>query len=246
MKQKNKKTKKYIWFVVFALFLFFAFGTAGFFFYFVKMPSEQLGPQRKLYLKDVKPDDFYITRNLNLEDILAGPIISEHDSRYGNDQAPVSLVIFSDFVCDFCRQQEDVLKNLISAYPDDIKLIWKDYPESDKQSMSWQSARAGRCADQQNKFWIYHDLLFNSEQKFSQELFIDFADQLELDKDKFIECLNNNQVDDLINDNIREANSLNINGVPFTYVNDQEIIGEISYQDLEKIVLIELGREGDL
>ncbi len=242
MKQKNKKTKKYIWFITFALFLFFVFGTVGFFFYFVKMPSEQLGPQRKLYLKDVKPDDFYITRNLNLEDMLAGPIISEHDPRYGNDQAPVSLVIFSDFVCNFCRQQEEVLKNLISTYPSDIKLIWKDYPESDKQSISWQSARAGRCADQQNKFWAYHDLLFDSKQKFSQELFIDLADQLELDENKFIECLNDNQVDALINDNIREANGLNINGVPFIYVNDQEIIGEISYQDLEKIVLIELDR----
>ncbi|MFH1662120.1 MAG: thioredoxin domain-containing protein, partial [Candidatus Falkowbacteria bacterium] len=142
--------------------------------------------------------DPFITKVPSLKDLLTGPIISESDPSLGNTDAPIVIVEFSDFECEFCHTQEKNLKKLIEKYPDKIRLIWKDYPDDN----SFASAVAGRCANEQNKFWEYHDLLFNSKN------YLELAEKLNLDLTKFSKCLNNEDIEILIKKNINEANAL--------------------------------------
>jgi len=175
----------------------------------------------------------------DLGDILTGPIISSLDPAQGNIKAPVSIVIFADFKCNFCKNQEEIIKEVFDKYKDQVKLIWKDYPEDNKESISYQSAVAARCAQEQDNFWIYHDKLFSSDIENMDDL-IKIAEDLDLNTSKFKKCLESPEAQKLVDDNMEEANALDINGVPFVYVNDQEIMGEIDKEDLERIVEIEL------
>jgi len=175
----------------------------------------------------------------DLGDILTGPIISSLDPMQGNIEAPVSIVIFADFECNFCRNQEKIIQEVFEKYKDKVKLIWKDYPEDNKESISYIAAVAARCAYQQDSFWDYHDKLFSVDISNVDDL-IKVAEDLDLNTNKFKECLEGPEAQRLVDDNIEEANALNINGVPFIYINDQEIMGEMNFEDLEKIVEIEI------
>ncbi|MDP2766943.1 MAG: thioredoxin domain-containing protein [Candidatus Methanoperedens sp.] len=197
----------------------------------------------KYYLNEnYSEGDLLITKVPRLEDMITGPIISDLDPGMGNEEAPVTIVIFSDYQCGFCQKQEQALKELMSRYEGKIRLIRKDYPETDENSISFLAAAAGRCAQEQKKFWEYHDLLFQNSGGLNSKIFFELAKKLNLNINQFNYCLSGNEAEQLIKDNIEEADALNISGVPFIYVNDQEVMGEITFEELRRIVEIEFGK----
>jgi len=187
--------------------------------------------------------DPFITKVPALADILTGPIISADDPMLGPESAPVTLVQFSDFQCDFCKQQEENLDKIMNLYKNKVRLFWKDYPEEDTASASYQAALAARCAEKQDQFWQYHDLLFTHNQSLNKETFVNLAQSLNLNINTFTKCLETKETEKLIENNIREAQALGINGVPFLYINEQEIMGELSLADLEKIIRLEIDKK---
>ena len=198
----------------------------------------------KLYLnKDYNNSDPFVTKVPNLKDILRGPIISDNDPSLGNKDAKVVIVEFSDFQCKYCQEQENILKSVVNEYKDKVRLIWKDLPDPNVKSDSFRSAVAGRCAEAQNHFWDYHDLLFNNTD-YSDNAFISLAEKLNLNQDTFRSCLQGNQMIRRVQDNISEADGLQISGIPFIYVNDQEVFGQINQKDLENIINTELKKIG--
>jgi predicted DsbA family dithiol-disulfide isomerase len=194
----------------------------------------------KYFYKDKTSQDPYITLKPSLKNLINGPIISEDDPILGNLDAKVSMVIFSDFSCNFCANQEASLKKVLDKYGNQINLIWKDYPLNNLESESFRAARSARCAKEQNKFWPCHDLLFENPDKRSDNNFIAFALELGLNQNKFENCLEKKEVDQKIENNILEANALDIYGIPFIYINDQEVVGEINEEELGKIIEREL------
>lgn len=180
------------------------------------------------------------TRKPELKDLIDGPIIDENDPQIGDKNAPVAIVEYSDFECEFCQKQETVIKKIMAEFRDKIKLIWKDYPESNPASISYQAAVAARCAGEQGKFWFFHDLLFEKNKNLSKETFLEFARELKLNAGQFEKCLKDKNIKNLIENNMAEADALNITGVPFIFVNKEEIMGEVSYEELKNIIEDEL------
>ncbi len=237
-------------FVIASLATFILFGV---FFFIIKInfanntANNQLAQQpnsnNKYYLNEnYSEGDLLITKVPNLKDMLAGPIITDLDPSLGATDAPVTIVQFSDFECGFCQEQEQILKQIINEYQGKLRLIWKDYPENNEDSISFQAAISARCAQKQNQFWPFHDLLYQNNNNLTQLKFLNFADQLDLNRAEFVRCLDNDNIKQLIKNNIEEANALDIKGIPFIYVNDQEVMGEISVEELKRIVEIELDK----
>lgn len=255
-KIKNiKKNRVYI-FVVFSLFIFFV--SAAFYFWLNLNMANKNNFERlivnnadlennnsgdKLYLKEEYDNsDPYITKVPRLKDMIRGPIITAADPSQGNLEAPVTIVIFSDFKCQYCFNQEQVLKKIKEKNKDSIRLIWKDYPEKDVHSESYEAAVAARCAQKQGVFWQFHDYLYDNSGKLSSTEYYRIAEQLKLDIKKFKNCFEGSESAHLVNDDIEEANALNIGGIPFIYVNDKEIIGEIEEAELQKIIQDEIDK----
>lgn len=186
--------------------------------------------------------DPLITRVPGARDIITSPLVNNTDPSFGSDKAPVIITSFADYECGYCQKQEAVIKNIIEQYKNKIRLIWKDYPERGVTSGSFSAAVAGRCAQEQGQFWPFHDLLFASGDKLGRELFMALAEKLNLKKGLFSGCLEDKEVTQLVKDNILEAEALDIKGVPFIFVNNQEIMGEATSEDLKKIIEIELNK----
>ena len=190
---------------------------------------------------DYNHKDPYTTKIPNLRDMLAGPIITNLDPSLGDINSPVTMVVFSDFECSYCAEQEKILKKALEKY--NIRLVWKDYPASDTQSRSYQAAMAARCAQAENAFWDYHDLLFEDNSNLDKSNLLKIAQKLHLDMDEFNDCLDNAFTSELVHDDMLEADALGINGIPFLYVNNQEMLGKIDADDLDKLIEIELQKE---
>ena len=182
----------------------------------------------------VSPDPL-ITKIPGLKDLIKKPLLTETDPSLGSKEAPVKITIFSDFTCQYCLQEEKIISGLFVAYPDKIIISRKDYPDGAESSPSWQAALAGRCANEQNNFWPMHAELYNAK-TISETEILAAAKKINLNQNRFKDCLAAESTKQLIRDNIEEANTLNINGVPFIFVNDFEFMGETSYEELKTAV----------
>lgn len=246
MKLNGEKLKIDL-FVAVALIAFAIFGVATIALkpYFNNLDASSAKPvdQNQYFLnKSYTENDPLITKNPGLKEMLAGPIISDNDPAQGDKFSPVNIVYFSDFECAFCHNQEQVLKKIVQDFPNQVRLIWKDYPNTDQASWSYQAAVSARCAQAQGKFWPYHDLLFELKGDDNQDKLDKAAGMAKLDPVSFKLCLEKSGPKASVNDNIEEANALGINGVPFIYVNDKGLMGEVSYEELKAVVESELGK----
>lgn len=207
---------------------------------FINNTSSTATQEKNSAIKATGLRDPLITKAPDLKDVITGPVINNNDPSMGAENAPVVIVEFSDFTCSFCQLEETRLKQIVNLYKDKIRLIWKDYPENNPASISWQAAKAARCSGEQNNFWPYHDLLFLDNKNLSQTKFIELAQRLNLNEEKFKECLASKETNNYLKQNVNEANALEITGVPFIYVNDQEVMGEVSWEELKDIIESEL------
>jgi len=207
-------------------------------------PENQSADKRPSYYGDIvaNENDPLISKVIELKDLIDGPIVNGGDPSLGSAEAPITIVEFSDFECGFCRKQEKILKRIMDEYDGKIRLIWKDYPVDIPSAASYKAAVAARCAQKQGEFWNYHNLLFEKNNNLNQQIFLEIARELDLNLKKFEKCATSGETENLVNDNIAEANALGVNGVPFIFVNKQKIMGEIDLDGLRDIINIELNK----
>lgn len=222
--------------VIFAVYLIFM----------VKPASAPTGQDEavlnRYYLKGQgnQSSDPYISAYPNWEKMLEGPIITSADPMLGELSAPVTITIFSDFSCEYCQQQEETIKKMVGRYGQYVNILRKDFPDYEANSYSFRAAVAGRCAQEQGRYWDYHGRLFSDRAEASDDFFLQIARELDLKLKDFSGCLASETAADKVKSNQREASALEIAGVPFLYVNDQEVLGEIDEAGLAQLVEIEI------
>ena len=112
----------------------------------------------------------------------------------GPEDAPVTLVEFSDYQCPFCaRHFRQTLPQLLSNYGNQVKYVIFNYPISTIHPLAQKASEAAECAYDQDKFWEYHDLLFNNQQALDTASLKGYATSLGLNTDTFNTCLDSGE-----------------------------------------------------
>lgn len=146
------------------------------------------------------------------------------DPAIGAEDAPVVIVEYSDFQCSYCKRfHDETYQQLMDAYGDQIRFVYKDFPILGE--MSLVGALAAECAHDQDAFWDYHDLLFANQGTFNRDQFISFADQLELDVDTFTTCLDDQEHLEEITADYEEIVEIGGRGTPAFLINGRFISG---------------------
>ena len=152
----------------------------------------------------------------------------------GNKDAKVAIVEFSDFQCPYCSRLQPTLKEVHKMFPNDVKLVFKDFPLSfHKQAMN--ASKAARAAGEQGKFWEMHDLIFEKYNSLTEEMFEEFATKLNLDIAKFKADYSSNKYDKLIQEDMNLARKVGVTGTPTLYVNGKRMRGR-SINDFKTMV----------
>ncbi len=122
--------------------------------------NQKLLIQRQAFLDQLRAKSA-IKIFLEASPVYRAPLIVEGAPYKGPPDAQVVIVEFEDFFCPFCKESQRTLDELLARYPNKIRLVHKDFPIDDLHPGARQAHLAARCADEQGKFWAYHDELFD-------------------------------------------------------------------------------------
>ena len=168
----------------------------------------------------------------------------------GNPDAKITIVEFGDYQCTFCYKfHDETMKKIDQAYikAENVNFVYRDFPLNGPQSIL--ASEASYCAQKQNKFWEYHDTLYNNwggenTGWITKNVLIGFANDIKLDLDSFSQCLENSEFKQKVLDNEQFAREIGIDATPsFLIFNDSELYRIIGAQPFEKFeqALQELG-----
>jgi protein-disulfide isomerase len=182
-----------------------------------------------------------------------GLVRAAHAVTLGPDNAPVRLLVFSDFTCPACRHfSTNVEPNLKNEFVSTgkVQLKYYDFPLGPGQPAhrwGFLAARAARCAGDQNKFWEFHDALFRNQNTwaFSRSPNGDFekyATEVGADVNAFKSCLNSDKFADVVTATHALGRSLGVGGTPALFMNTFQLGDEWSdYGKLKARIERELG-----
>jgi len=157
----------------------------------------------------------------------------------GPKDAPIQIVEFSDFQCPFCFRVGPSLKQVFDTYGDRIHLIYREYPLPNHPNAR-PASEAGLCANEQGKFWPFHDRLFASQQKLGAADLKQHAAELGLDTSRFNACVDSHKYADDVEADITAGNEAGVNGTPAFFINGRMLSGAQPFEEFKKIIDDEL------
>lgn len=160
----------------------------------------------------------------------------------GSPQAPVTIVKFEDFHCPFCRRAQATQARLLSRYGKKIKLVHRDFPSDTLHPDARNAHEAARCANEQGKFWEYHDLLYTNAPKARPEDLRAYAKQVGLKVPRFKQCLTSGKYKGPVQKDVDEGTRLGITGAPTFFVNGRVLSGAHPLETFVGIIDDELTR----
>ncbi|PIS32723.1 MAG: hypothetical protein COT39_03095 [Parcubacteria group bacterium CG08_land_8_20_14_0_20_48_21] len=174
---------------------------------------------------------------------VGAPEVSPTDPVFGPADAPVTLIEFSDFDCPYCKDVEQTLHKIATAYGNNVRFVWKDFPLVELHPNTLPAHVAARCAFAQDAFFLYKDALYADQDTRALSDFLRFAEELRLDTEMFQQCLNRPDAPlAVIEDSLTEGMRHGVDSTPYFFVNNQEVIGAQDFATFQKIIDAELAR----
>lgn len=158
----------------------------------------------------------------------------------GNPDAGTFIAEFSDFACPYCERIRHPLKEVLDAFPNDLKILFKHFPLS-IHPRAQPAAEASECAADQGKFWEYHDLLFSDvlawyETKDLNGKLVEFAGRLALDQQRFQACLESGAKKEMVARNKREGRSVFVSGTPTLLLDGRKVFTNHKVEEMKEEV----------
>lgn len=158
----------------------------------------------------------------------------------GPADAPVTLVLFTDFECPYCHQIVPLLDEIMAKNPKTLKLAFKNMPLK-MHRFAEPAARAALAAQEQGKFWQFHDRLF-AEKKLSEEVIRQIAVDLKLDMAKFDKDMASPEIQAKIQKDIADAQNAGVSGTPTVYINGR-VPKQRSFEGFQQLINEELQKK---
>ncbi len=164
----------------------------------------------------------------------------------GEAKAPVTLVIFSDMQCPFCRSfYANAYQDIKREYVDSgkVKIYFRHFPLA-THATARKSAEALSCANDQGFMWQFHDLMFDKQQEidsrntveYSVDDIKDWARDLPLNTAMFDTCLDSGKYIQAVEQDMQDGLIAGINGTPSIFINDSRIIGSQPFEAYRALI----------
>ncbi len=191
----------------------------------------------------------------NFFDVNQNPFKKELDKLHtdlqpsmGTPGAPVVVVLFSDFECPYCKEEAKALRsNLLSTYPKEVRLYFKDMPLEQIHPWALPAAIAGRCIFKQNPaaFWDYHDWIYEAQSDVTADnlksKIMEFVKGREIDPLQLERCMDTKGTLPEIEKSVAEAKAVGVAGTPTLFVNGRLLTGQpASWANLRQVIDYEI------
>lgn len=174
---------------------------------------------------------------------------TDDDAVLGDEDAPVTIVEFSDYQCPYCGKFfRETLPAIKEKYIDTgkVKLVYRDLPLSFHQD-AYPMAHLAECVRDQkgdDAYFKIHDKIFElmGQSGIDSEAMLAYAAELGVDTDELTECTESDKFKQEIEGDIADANKVGINGTPGFIVNNNVISGAQPFAAFESIIEAELAK----
>ena len=157
----------------------------------------------------------------------------DDDPIRGDPNAPITIVEFSDFQCPFCaRFHTQTLPAILEEYIDagKVNLVYRDFPLESIHPNALPAAVAAECANEQGKYWEYHDMLFETQNGWSRlsseaviSTFSEYAGEVGLEQEQFDSCLESGKYLEEVKNDLSDGRAYDITGTPGFFIGNDEI-----------------------
>ncbi len=182
------------------------------------------------------PKDRVLVDDTRVAALPKEPSMAVTDPVRGQINAPVTIVEYSDFECSHCADVESTLQFLLKKYPDKVRLVWKDMPDTAVHSQALGAHVAARCAQEQGKFWEYHDVIFARQLELAPANYSLWAKQLGLNTATFNLCFAQQRGKNLVQSDRIEGLQLGVNATPYFFIGRERLSGAVPLADFEKLL----------
>ncbi|MFL6352417.1 MAG: DsbA family protein [Bryobacteraceae bacterium] len=208
---------------------------------------------------------YYLTQNG--EQLISGSIWKLNESPFldtlehlpadgpslGPSNAKVTLVVFSDFECPYCRELAKTLRDNISQkYPAEVRVVFKDFPIESIHKWARAASEAAHCLGSQKPgaFWAFHDWVFEHQQEVNETNLRDhvltLAKQQNLDLPQVSSCMADHATAQQVTQSEQVGAALQISQTPTTFVNGRMLSGAVPWQTLDNVIKMEVNRSKEL
>ncbi len=154
--------------------------------------------------------------------------VTEVDHVKGPETARLTLIEYADFQCPTCAAYAPVLEQLVAAYPEDLRIVYRYFPLQSIHPNATIASQAAEAADMQGKFWEFHDLLFANQDDWSRlanprDTFAAYAQELGLDVEKFKTDMDDKAAKNRVSADYRSGTMAGVGGTPTFYLNGEAL-----------------------
>lgn len=189
---------------------------------------------------------FYTKPNINNQQASIIPKTSEQtqnakidfkDPVLGEENAPITIIEYGSYLCGHCitfSRETFPLINEKYIKTGKVKFIYRSYPP-------YELGMALMCANEQNKFWEYHEYAVQNDISKVEDLKL-FATNAGLDNSTFNQCFDSGKYQSSAEEVITDGQNAGVSGTPTFFINDQKIIGALVYEDFAAAIDAELNK----
>jgi len=161
--------------------------------------------------------------------------LTADDHIRGDENAPVTLVEYSDFECSYCGRVQSTIDQLLEEYDGQVRLIFRHFPLS-FHTNAQKAGEASECAADQGKFWEIHDLMFENQSALAVDDLKGYAADLGLNTSTFNDCLDNGTHATTVSDGLTVGGALGVQGTPATFVNGTLVSGAQPIESFKAVI----------
>lgn len=159
----------------------------------------------------------------------------------GPEDAEITIVEFSDFECPYCRKWHDeVYTQLMTAYPNKVRLVYRNLPLTQIHPQAMNAAEASLCAGDQNAYWKFHEKLFENASNLGDDLYASIAADLRLNTTAFEKCMNDHKYLSAVEEDMQFAIDLGVQSTPTFFINGLAVVGAQPLSVFQQVIDDEL------
>jgi Na+/H+ antiporter NhaA len=166
---------------------------------------------------------------------LAAPVDPDRDHIRGPRESAVTVVEYGDFECPYCGRAEPIVRELLGDFAD-VRYVWRHLPLNDVHQHAQRAAEAAEAAADQGVFWEMHDKLLHHQDALEDSDLIGYADDLDLDLDRFSDHLSRGRGSGQIADDVEGADLSGVSGTPTFFINGRRHYGAYDIDTLSEAV----------
>lgn len=166
------------------------------------------------------------------------PPDADDDPVLGDEDAPVTIIEFSDFQCPFCKRfYDETFDRIKEEYvrTGKVKIVYRDFP-LDFNPDAQKAAEAGECADDQGQFWAMHDMIFDNQENIKVDDLKGYAEDLGLDTEEFNDCLDSGKHTEEVKADLNDGATGGVSGTPAFFIDGELISGAQPFEVFKAVI----------